>query len=166
MRKIIDLTGNVYGRLTVISYNGKTRDNKSLWRCLCECGTIKITRSEFLRSGTTSSCGCLRLANTIKLNASHGDTKNNKLTQEYRSWLSMRRRCNDHKHPYYHNYGGRGITVCDRWERYSNFLKDMGRAPSPKHTLDRKENHLGYSKDNCRWATKKEQANNRRTTKI
>lgn len=103
------------------------------------------------------------MANITNGFKSHGEAGKNK-TKEYRTWAAVRNRCTNKKSKRYHEWGGRGITVCDRWSSYQNFLEDMGRAPSPTHSIDRKENDKGYSKENCRWATPIEQSNNTRRT--
>ena len=94
--------------------------------------------------------------------ATHGHGRRGAQTQEFRTWISMRRRCNDPDYRAYPNYGGRGITVCERWQSFQAFLDDMGPSPSPKHTLDRLNGDESYSPSNCRWATRIEQNNNRR----
>lgn len=94
-------------------------------------------------------------------NFKHGEKGDNKPTPEYRSWRAMRARCSNPKLKEYPHYGGRGITVCERWQSYENFLADMGRRPSLHHTIDRIDVHQGYFKENCRWSTAKEQQNNR-----
>jgi hypothetical protein len=97
----------------------------------------------------------------------HGESWGKNRTKEYQAWAGMLNRCTNTKSKRYPEWGGRGITVCARWLKYENFLEDMGRAPSPKHSVDRIKNELGYSKENCRWATPREQSNNtRRTVKI
>lgn len=95
----------------------------------------------------------------------HGHAYRGRHTKEYRAWVSMRGRCFDKRDAGYHNYGGRGITVCERWLVFENFLEDLGLAPSPSHTLDRINVDGNYCPDNCKWATRKEQANNRRDTR-
>jgi hypothetical protein len=123
------------------------------WSCLCECGQSKEVDGAYLRRGTIRSCGCLRAENTVEMRTTHGLTK----TGTYSSWLAMRRRCSSPKHPHFDRYGGRGIKVCPEWEEsFEAFLADMGVRPEGT-TLDRKDNALGYFKENCRWATKSEQ---------
>lgn len=150
----IALAGQKFGRLTALERVG-TKRNCAVWRCSCECGGAKIVGSDQLRRGQTQSCGCLRTeALTV-----HGDCK----SSEYKAWTQMKGRCNNANGKNWKDYGGRGITVCVRWQNsYADFLADMGRKPSPQHSLDREDNDKGYSPDNCRWATKKEQVRNRR----
>lgn len=156
MGKIKDLIGMKFGKLTVVKFAGLKNNRTATWECLCECGNSSIVIGGNLTVGTTKSCGCIQLRNSHK----HGETKNGGTT-EYRSWTKMKARCLNPNVRDYHHYGGRGITICDRWlNSYEAFLEDMGRAPSPQHSIDRKNVNGNYEKDNCRWATDEEQANN------
>ncbi len=133
--------------------------------CRCRCGTVKTVQLKSLSHGLSKSCGCLRTEKTSKRrgrahpNYQHGESKPR--TREYRIWKGMRERCLSKTSKDYVRYGGRGINVCARWKRFENFLKDMGRCPIGM-SLDRKNNEKNYSPKNCRWATPKQQANNRR----
>lgn len=154
---MIDLTGQQFGRLEVIEQAGQDKWRHSLWLCKCICGNTKIIPGCDLRS-STKSCGCLRKeGNRLK----HGQNKNKKPTKTYKSWDSMKQRCNNPNNKDYENYGGRGITVCEEWQEFCNFFKDMGECPEGC-SLDRTDNDHGYNKENCRWATDKQQARNRR----
>lgn len=157
--------GRRFARLTVLHIDqsrtkGKWR--RAYWICQCECGALRSIRGESLRNGNTKSCGCLTRERLRSLLTTHHDS----FTLEYKSWTAMIQRCTNPKNRSYPDYGGRGIKVCDRWRRsYENFLSDMGRRPSPKHSLDRINNHLGYSPTNCQWATREKQQNNKRTNR-
>ena len=155
-----DLTGLKFHRLTVIEYAGATRPPKrALWKCKCDCGSICEVIATHLRNGNTKSCGCLRNEVAGGRTRTHGLSK----TREYETWCHMIQRCEDPRQPGYKHWGGRGITICDRWRNdFEAFLADMGHRPSAKHSLDRINNDGNYEPSNCRWATRHEQARNQR----
>lgn len=154
MRNKIAMSGIKYGRLTVISENGKYVE------CKCDCGNIITALSNNVKRGNTNSCGCYKKELSRNRLIKHGDAR----SVECRAWESMKRRCYNKNYYLYHRYGGRGITVCDEWRNdYSQFLKDMGRKPKGtiRYSLDRIDNNKGYSPDNCKWSTDSEQNKNR-----
>lgn len=133
--------------------------------CRCACGTEREVSNRNLRQGTSSSCGCLQRKVSLAAFIESGRLGGGR-TKEYRAWFNMRARCFNPEHRQYGNYGGRGITVCDRWQDFANFLADVGPKPSPKHTLDRHPDNDGnYEPGNVRWATAKEQNRNQRRTR-
>ena len=171
MRKFIDLTGQIFNGVQVVSRaDDKTSSagrTFTAWSCVCKCGKPFTTITNSLMSGKTKSCGCSRIGNpgTTKHGQSGGGRRGVR-SKEYRAWAHMNERCNNPNHKNFAHYGGRGISVCDRWKEFSLFLSDMGSAPTPQHTLDRIDNDKNYSPDNCRWATQTEQVRNRRNTKL
>lgn len=153
--------GQILGEMIFLEDAGK-RNGQRLGKFKCKCGQEKITYINQVKRGDMKSCGCER----GKGNITHGHTKYYSETTEYNIWENMRHRCQNENHKYYNDYGGRGIKVCKRWERFENFYEDMGKRPSLTHSLDRENNDGDYEPNNCRWATKKEQANNKRSNVI
>ena len=169
-RRMVSLTGQRFGRLTVIGRAENTRRGTTRWRCLCDCGTERIVQFGNLRTGHTRSCGCQSSRGTIgEHSAKHGHCSGGKRSPEYRGLEFMLQRCLNPRDKSFPNYGGRGIKVCDRW-RYGEdgktgfecFLTDMGPRPSPDLSIDRIEVNDDYRPGNCRWATASLQAQNRR----
>ncbi len=157
-----DLAGQKFGRLSVIRYANYEKNHQSMWECECECGNIAIVRGNYLTSGHTTSCGCIHKLGNHK---THGMSYNSRL---YNVWRGMKQRCCDKNHPKYGHWGGRGIRVCDEWlNSFLNFYDwAMGNGYQNNLSLDRINNDGNYDPSNCRWATAKEQANNRRKRRI
>ncbi len=156
--RVKDIKGRVFGRLTAIAFIGSLRRH-AIWRFLCSCGREKLIRSAHVLKGAVVSCGCFH----SEIKTTHGYS----LTPTYMSWVAMNSRCHSPTHSCYYAYGAKGVSVCDRWRfSFENFLADMGERPKGK-TLDRYPNPFGnYEKTNCRWATPKEQANNKRANYV
>ncbi len=155
--------GTRFGRLVIADYVGLQGDsNKHAYQCLCDCGVEIVARRNNLLGGGTQSCGCFKSDRTKEAKTIHGRGVDD---PTYLSWSAMRARCTNEKSTHYHRYGGRGISVCERWDSFINFLEDMGERPS-ETTLDRINNDGNYSKDNCRWATNYEQSRNKSQNRI
>lgn len=163
MGKFIDLTGVKFGRLSVLGLTERGKNKAIRWLCLCDCGKEKTVDTGRLKSGQTKSCGCYQKEMASKANKTHGHKVGGVVSPEYTTWQNMKCRCYDTKDKYYELYGGRGITVCDRWlESFENFYEDMGDKPSNQHSIDRIEVDGNYEPANCKWATKSIQAINQR----
>ncbi len=162
MAFVKDHTNKKYGRLTAICQTG-IRDGHATWEFICECGNKVVRRvSHVTGHRGTSSCGCLPKERATK----HGHVADGKIPSEYRIWSGIKARCLNENSSAYASYGGRGITMCDRWhDSFENFLADMGTRPSSKHSVDRIDNDGDYSPTNCHWATATEQARNKRMLK-
>jgi len=159
-----------FGRLTTIGPKfllptGKTGNRQAFQVCSCACGNVRVILTTRLADGDTKSCGCLRTEMAKKTRTKHGESK----TPEYACWTNIKARCGNPNVYGFQNYGGRGIKVCERWSGengFSNFLADMGRKPTPKHSIDRIDVNGNYCPENCRWATPLEQTRNRTTTRL
>lgn len=163
-KNFYDLTGQRFGRLTVIERHGSDRHGLATWRCLCDCGNEHICRGRVLRLGKTISCGCVNQELRKKRTTKHDKRR----TRIYGVWTSMKNRCYNPKSNRYHRYGARGITVCDEWRENFQAFYDWAmtngydeNASKGKCTIDRIDNDKGYSPDNCRWVDMKEQSKNK-----
>lgn len=157
----VDLTDHVFGRLSVTGVSGKDKYGHTLWRCVCECGKQVYVTTGNLSQGRTKSCGCWNRERTSNLLKTHGESNKSRL---YFIWKNMRQRCLNPNNPRFKDYGARNITVCDEWLKSYELFRDwaLSHGYEERLTLDRVNNDQGYSPSNCRWATYKEQNNNRR----
>lgn len=157
--KARDLHGLKFNKLLVTRWAGND-SGRNLWECTCECGNKVISIVGELTSGRRKSCGCIKRNpdSYRKCHLTHGLTN----TPEFDAWHAIKQRCHNKNNKNYYRYGGRGITVCDRWfNSFENFINDMGKRPGPNYSIDRIDNDKGYSETNCRWATAIEQNNNK-----
>ncbi len=157
-----NLAGQKFGRLTVTNdfYTG-SKNTGIKWKCVCDCKNTVIIKSNNLVRGDTKSCGCLNLEKASALQYVHGKTG----TRIHGTWKDIIGRCTNKNNSEYENYGGRGITVCERWKKFENFYEDMGEKPEGLQ-IDRINNNGNYEPGNCRWSTPKENSNNKRNCRF
>jgi len=170
MGKFIDLTGQRFGRLVVLQREGTLVSTggsaRITWRCRCDCGSDTVSSGQTLKAGKAKSCGCLQPEAARKAKTTHGHRSYGKLPAEYVAWHNMLDRCFNPNSRSYPDYGGRGITVCERWrESYPNFLADMGERPPGKYSLERQDVNGDYRPNNCIWLPHADQARNRRSNR-
>lgn len=164
--RVIDLTGSVIGRWTAESRGENLPNGQTRWWCICECGTRKLVSGIVLRDKRSQSCGCLQSELTVKRSTKHGHSPmRGKISPTYHSWCGMIARCTNPGHGSYARYGGRGISVCEPWLDFANFLADMGEKPKGA-SIDRVDTNGNYEPSNCRWATAKEQGRNKRNNRL
>lgn len=171
MPKKLDLTGQRFGRLTVINESKEKLGGEVAWLCKCDCGNQTVIRAHSLRTGYTKSCGCLHKETFTS--KKHGCASKNGKNRLYRIWCNMKNRCNDPHNPKYHIYGGKGIKVCEPWNDFVSFQNDMESSylehvkihGERNTTIDRIDSNLDYNPDNCRWATYTIQGNNTSATR-
>lgn len=166
MPSLIDLTGRRFGRLVVVGQAGRDKHKKPLWDCLCDCGENRTILGNSLTREKTKSCGCFQSDVVTKMSTKHGHAKRGQESTEHIIWSLMIQRCTNPNSTNYKYWGGRGITVCERWlNSFENFLEDMGNRPSKNHSLDRIDNDGNYGPNNCKWSTRNEQRLNQRPKK-
>lgn len=154
------LAGKVFGALSVVSESDRSSSNLRRWNCMCECGNYVVVDHRALKSGNTRSCGCMKRAKLRSEKTTHGLSK----TRAYKIWSGMKSRCLIPTATGYANYGAAGITVCERWMQFENFIADMGEPPNGA-SIDRIDSSVGYEPGNCRWATRQKQNENRRSVR-
>ena len=159
MSKVIDITGQRFGRLTVLKFDRQDSFRQYMWTCKCDCGNVVSIRGYSLRSGNTQSCGCIQKETTIKFRQTHGQKK----TRLYNTWQSMKQRCSTPSVSCYKYYGGRGIKVCEEWQKFEPFYHwAINNGYADNLTIDRINVNGNYEPSNCRWITLKEQQMNTR----
>lgn len=161
-KRTTDLVGQRFGRLLVLSRSETTDRGRAYWHCICDCGATRDISADNLKRGMSTSCGCKR-GDSLSI---HGGTRKGQRRPEYSVWAGMIERCTNPRRDHWYLYGGRGITVCRRWESFANFLADMGPRPSTQHSIERRDTDGNYEPSNCCWATASEQQNNTKRNRI
>jgi hypothetical protein len=158
-KPFIDMTARRFGRLYVIQRDGVGKDGKPQWQCRCDCGNITTVSGQTMRQGATRSCGCIHREIFSSIITKHGQSKR----PEYQIFCKIKGRCNNSANARYSDYGGRGIQMI--FTSFDEFLADIGPRPTPQHSIDRIDNEGHYGPGNVRWATAKDQANNKRNNR-
>lgn len=163
--RMIDLTGQRFGRLTVLQREGTDqKSQQKLWLCKCDCGNTVLRVGNTLKRGNLSNCGCL--IKDIKRGNAYSLTHGKSKSGEYKSWSSMIQRCTNPKHASYKNYGARGVSVCEEWlGSFEQFFADMGSRPEG-HSIERIDSDKNYEPGNCKWSSRIEQQNNKRNNRL
>jgi hypothetical protein len=162
-----NIAGQRFGYLVAVEHAACRIGGEAQWRCTCDCGKEKLIAGSRLRNGSARSCGCMRFEFIAIANEKHRGKRGKTKTSEYRSWASMRDRCLTKTCNGYHNYGGRGISICDRWlHSFENFLEDMGPKPASDYEIDRIDVNGNYEPTNCRWLSRKDNQRNKRNSKL
>lgn len=158
-----DIAGQKFNKLTAIKFTGESTTSGRIWECVCDCGNIALVPIGKLTSSHTKSCGCQKIESTIKRSTKHGFAQRGILNKTWMIWTDMRKRCFNKNNNRFNHYGGRGITICERWNDFNNFIEDMGECPDG-YSIERVDVNGNYAPENCKWIPMIEQSRN--TTRV